>query len=109
MCGEGSEEAAVGRSHSAYRLVYVQTRGVHSAELELVHYVVIDFLRVEVRCIVGVERSDAVCQSLLDKVFAKVHVVVCRNSQGYIERTSPVGIGKHLEEHEVTFIKCTLA
>ena len=68
----------MGIAHAHHGLIKIDARFVDTAELELLHHVVISLLSVEVLGTWGVggEWGDTVGQSLLYKVITQVHVVL---------------------------------
>lgn len=95
-------------THTGDGIVKIQAWLVKTAVLELVHHHVVCLLRVKVVGVVGVERRDAVHKTLLYEVLAEVHVIVSTNGESHIERTCPVVVGQHLEQHQVTLVEGAL-
>ena len=98
-------------THTHHGLVNVESGRFQTAELEAVHYIIICLLRIEVAN-AGVacgERCDAVSKTLLHEVVAKVHIVVRTYGCGYVKRTLPITLGKHLKHHKVILVESSLA
>ena len=109
--GQHRQQTAMGIAHAHHCLIKIDARLVNTTELELVHNIVICLLSIEVLstwCIGG-EWCDAVCQSLLNKVVAQVHVVLSTNGCCYVDRTCPVALCNHLKHHQVTLIQSVLS
>ena len=111
VLGKRAHQVAVGVAHAHHRLVEVDARLVPTTELELVHHVVVGLLRIEVLGTGSLrgERGDAVGKSLLHEVVAEVHIVLGAYGQRHVDRSCPVGVGNHLEHHQVALIEGTLA
>ena len=101
----------MGVAHTHYGLVDVESLLLQSAKLKPVHHIIICLLGIEVLCtrLVGCERSDAVSQTFLHEVVAKVHVVVTTYSCCNIQRTCPVALCEHLKHHKVVLVQSALA
>ena len=101
----------MGIAHAHDGLVEVDAWCVHSSELKVLGHGLVGLFGVEVLhagC-VGGEWCDAVHQSLLHEVVAKVHIVFLSYCQCHIDGARPVGVGNHLEHHQVSLVQCSLA
>ena len=100
------EDTAVRVAHAHHVLVNVDTRFVDTAELELVHQVVVHLFTVDLAVqLVRIERSEAVGETLLCEVVAHAQMVFASYGDCHIDRSFPVGIGKHLEHHQFTLVE----
>ena len=103
-----AEEPAVGVAHAHHCLVEIDALLADTTELEASHDVLIYSFGVEVLHSLNrfssetcLERRDAVGETLLHEVVAKAHVVVAADGGGNIDRTCPVALHQHLQNHEV--------
>ena len=109
--GQRGEESTMGVTHAHNCLVEIDTLLIDTTELELIHYVVVGLLCIEVLgtgSLCG-ERGDAIGKSLLHEIIAEVHIVLGAYGQRHVDRSCPVGVGNHLEHHQVALIEGTLA
>ena len=106
----------MGIAHAHHRLVEIDATLLQTAELEAVHDVVVGTLRIEVlhswqrlAVVLCGERCDAVGKTFGDDVVAQVDVVVVANADSHIDRTLPVALVEHLQNHQVTLVEGALA
>ncbi|MBR6913184.1 MAG: hypothetical protein IKN34_05185 [Treponema sp.] len=106
----------MGVAHAHHCLVEVDAGLVDTTELEAMHHVIVGLLCIEVldarnRLAIasGGEWSDTIGQTFGNHVVAQVDIVVVAYADSYIDRTLPVALSQHLQNHEVALIQCTLA
>ena len=100
------EDTAVRVAHAHHVLVDIDTRFVDTAELELVHQVVIHLFAVYLAVqFVRIEWCETVGKTFLHKVVAHAQMVFASYGDCHIDRTFPVGIGKHFEHHQFTLVE----
>ena len=112
------DEAAVGVYHTAHRLIGIVLLALlYATPLEAVYNVVVETLDVyRVVVVVGViaklapvEGSDAVGKSFVNKeLLEHAGVVALAHCHRHIEGTLPVGVGNHIEEHQLVAIENAL-
>ena len=113
---QAGHDATMGVTHAHNSLVEIDTLLVDASELEAVHDVVVGALRIEIlhasdglAAIGGGEGRDAICQALGNGVVAQIDVVILSHGDSDIDRTGPVTLCEHLENHQVTLVKGVLA
>ena len=100
------EDAAVCVAHTHHVLVDVDSRLVDTAELELVHQVVVHLFTVDFAVqFVRLERSEAVGKTFLNEVVIHAEVVFAAYGYCHIDRAFPVGVGQHFEHHQFALVK----
>ena len=106
----------MGVTHAHNGLVEIDAALVDASELEAVHDVVVGALRIEIlhtsdgfAAIGGGEGRDAIGQTLGNGVVAQIDVVILTHGDSDIDRTGPVTLCEHLENHQVTLVKGVLA
>ena len=109
MRDEHTEQTAMCKAHTHYSLVEVEPLLLKTAELELVHDIIVCLLCIEVCLLVCRKWSDAVHKTFLNEVIAEVHEVLSTYCEGNIQWTCPVGVAYHLKHHEVVLVECALA
>ena len=93
-------------AHTHHVLVDIDTRFVDTAELELVHQVVVHLFAVNLAVqFVRIERCETVGKTFLHKVVAHAQMVFASYGDCHIDRTFPVGIGKHFKHHQFTLVE----
>ena len=119
--GEVGQQATVGVTHPHDGLIEIDTGFVDATELIFVHDIIVGLLgiklcgtshRDEAATTVGIEcpeGGDTVGQALLDEVLTQVHVVLGTYRRRHIDRTLPVTLRNHLEDHQVALVERTLA
>ncbi len=99
----------MGLSHAEYGFVQIDAVLVDTAELELMHQVIVHLFTVDTGIeLGGIERCDAVCQTFLHEVVAQIQVIFRAHGDGHVYRTLPIGIGQHFEHHQFALVQHAL-
>ena len=96
----------MGVAHAHCVLVDVDARLVDASELEFVHQVVVHLLAVDgcFECF-RIERGEAVRETFLDEMPAHIQLVVRAYGDGHVDGAFPVGVGQHLEHHQLALVE----